>query len=164
MNFTILVWLYCLRILASCKNLNFSSWERSSSHVPISILCFNVPLNVSSNFPLPSTYDSFMIEIEKTVATYSNTLAWKIPWMEELGGLQSIGSLRVGHDWVTSLSLFIFTHWRRKWHPTPEFLPGESQGRGSLVGCCFWGHTELDTTEATYYQQQQHPCIILLSQ
>ena len=32
---------------------------------------------------------------------------------------------------------------------TPVFLPGESQGRGSLVGCCLWGRTELDTTEAT---------------
>ena len=39
--------------------------------------------------------------------------------------------------------------WRRKWQPTPAFLPGESQGRGSLVGCCLWGCTELDTTEAT---------------
>ena len=45
-------------------------------------------------------------------------------------------------------------HWRRKWQPTPEFLPGESQGRGSLVGCCQWGRTESDMTEAT--QQQQH--------
>ena len=44
---------------------------------------------------------------------------------------------------------FTFTHWRRKWQPTPVFLPGESQGRGSLVGCCLWGRTELDTTEAT---------------
>ena len=59
--------------------------------------------------------------------------AWKIPWMEEPGRLQSMGSLRVGHDWVTSLSLFIFTHWRRKWQPTPVFLPGESQEWGSLV-------------------------------
>ena len=40
-------------------------------------------------------------------------------------------------------------HWRRKWQPTPVFLPGESQGRGSLGGCCLWGHTESDTTEAT---------------
>ena len=45
-------------------------------------------------------------------------------------------------------------HWRRKWHPTPVFLPGESQGQGSLVGCRLWGRTESDTTEAT--QQQQH--------
>ena len=46
-------------------------------------------------------------------------------------------------------TLFTFMYWRRKWQPTPVFLPGESQGRGSLVGCCLWGRTELDTTEAT---------------
>ena len=48
----------------------------------------------------------------------------------------------------TSLSLFTFMHWRRKRQPTPVFLPGESQGRGSLVGCRLWGRTESDTTEA----------------
>ena len=47
------------------------------------------------------------------------------------------------------LSLYTFMHWRRKWQPTPVFLPGESQGRGSLVGCHLWGRTELDMTEAT---------------
>ena len=72
---------------------------------------------------------------------HSSTLAWKIPWMEEPGRLQSMGSLRVGHDWRTSLSLFTFVHWRRKWQPTPVFLPGESQGRGSLLGCRLWGRT-----------------------
>ena len=71
------------------------------------------------------------------------------PMTEEPGGLQSMGSWRVGHDWVTSLWLFTFMHWRRKWQPTPVFLPGESQGRGSLVGSHLWGHTELDRTEAT---------------
>ena len=83
------------------------------------------------------------------MAPHSSTLAWKIPWTEEPGGLQSMGSLRVGHDRVTSLSNFTFMHWRRKWQPTPVFLPGESQGRGSLVGCLLWGRTESDTTEAT---------------
>src|SRR5574341_994265 len=73
----------------------------------------------------------------------------KISWTEEPGGLQSMGSLRVGHDCATSLSLFTFMHWRRKWQPTPVFLPGESQGRGSLVGWRLWGRTESDTTEAT---------------
>ena len=48
-----------------------------------------------------------------------------------------------------------FMHWRRKWQPTPVFLPGESQGLGSLVGCRLWGRTESDTTEATQQQQQQ---------
>ena len=167
------------------------------------------------------------------MTTHSATLAWKIPWTEEPCRLQSMGSLRVGHDWVTSLhfnnkykllsgasqvalvvkesacqcrrhrrhwfyrkipqkgngnpfqdsclrnsmnrgawratvcgvakkvghnwacvhylslSLFTFVRWRRKWQPTPVFLPGESQGRGSLVGCHLWGHTESDTTEVT---------------
>ena len=73
------------------------------------------------------------------MAPHSSTPAWRIPWMEEPGGLQSMGSLRDRYDWATSLSLFTFMHWRRKWQPTPVFLPGESQGRGSLVGCCLWG-------------------------
>ena len=87
--------------------------------------------------------------LEKAMATHSSTHAWKIPGTEEPGGLQSMGSLRVGHDWVTSLSLFTFMHWRRTWQPTPVFLPGESQGWGSLVGCHLCGRTESDTTEAT---------------
>ena len=86
--------------------------------------------------------------MEKAMAPHSSTLAWKIPWTEEPDRLQSMGSLRVGHDWATSLSFFTFMHWRRKWQPTPVFLPGESQGRGSLVGCRLWGRTESDTTEA----------------
>src|SRR5574337_923102 len=53
---------------------------------------------------------------------------------------------------MTSLSLFTFMHWSRKWQPTPVFLPGESQGWQSLL----WGCTESDTTEATWQQQQQH--------
>ena len=87
--------------------------------------------------------------IKGTRTCQSSTLAWKIPWMEELGRLQSMGSLRVGHNWVTSLSLFPFMHWRRKWQPTPVFLPGESLGWQGLVGFCLWGCTESDTTEAT---------------
>ena len=133
--------------------------------------------------------------LEKEMATHSSVLAWRIRGTGEPGGLPSMGShrvghdwsdlaaaaavsrnregdgtplqysclenlmgggacrlqsmglWRVGHDWVTSVSLFTFIHWRRKWQPV--FLPGESQGRGSLVGCHLWVHTELDTTEAT---------------
>ena len=73
------------------------------------------------------------------MAPHSSTLAWKIPWMEEPGRLQSMGSRRVGHNWVTSLSLFTFMHWRRKWQPTPVFLPGESQGRGGPGGLLSMG-------------------------
>ena len=91
----------------------------------------------------------YSVFLEKAMASHSSTISWKIPWTEEPGGLQSMQSLRVGHNWATLLSLFTFMHWRRKCQPTPVFLLGESQGWGSLVGCRLWGHTELDTTEAT---------------
>ena len=97
----------------------------------------------------------FPYRLKRAMAPHSSTLAWKIPWTEEPGGLQSMESLRVGHDWATSLSLSTLMHWRWKWQPTPVLLPGESQGWGSLVGCCLWGRTESDTTEATYQQQHE---------
>ena len=53
---------------------------------------------------------------------------------------------KVENNWATSLSLFAFMHWRRKWQPTPMFLPGESQGWGNLVGFHLWGLTGSDTT------------------
>ena len=89
------------------------------------------------------------------MAPHSSTLAQKVPWMEEPGRLQSMGSIRVGPDRAPSLSLFTSRHWRRKWQPTPVFLPRESQGRGILVGCRLWGRTESDTTEVTQQQHQQ---------
>ena len=82
------------------------------------------------------------------MAPHSSTLAWKIPWTEESDRLQSMGSLRVKTR-LSNFSLFTFMRWRRKWQPTPVFLPGESQGQGSLVGCRLWGRTDSDTTEAT---------------
>ena len=85
------------------------------------------------------------------MAPHSNTLAWKIPQTEVPGRLQSMGSLRVRNDQATSLSLFTFMHWRRKWQPTPVFLPGESQRRGSLVSYHLWGHIESDMTEVTQH-------------
>ena len=90
------------------------------------------------------------------MAPHSSTLAWKIPCTEEPGRLQFMGLLRVGHDRATSLSVFTFMHRRRKWQPTPVFLPGESHGRGSLVCCRLWGRTESDMTEAT-----QHSNVII---
>ena len=62
-----------------------------------------------------------------------------------------LGSLRVGHNWATSLSLFTFMHWRRQWHPTPVLLPGKSHGRRSLVGCNPWGCEESDMTEELHF-------------
>ena len=95
---------------------------------------------------------SLMVFLEKEMVTHSSTLAWKIPWMEEPGRLQSMGSQRVGHDWATSFT-FCSSFWRRKWQTTLVFLPGESQGRGSLVGCRLWGCKELDTTKQLTHTQ-----------
>ena len=81
------------------------------------------------------------------MATHSSILAWGIPWTGEPDELPSMGSQRVGH--LLSDFTFTFMHWRRKWQPTPVFLPEESQGWRSLVGCHLWGLTESDTTEVT---------------
>ena len=113
-------------------NLWLKIFELSKSSV-----CFHLKMDILRLFT-PSV-----------IGTHASTLALKIPWTEEPGRLQSMRSWRVGHDWVTSLSLFTFSHWRRKWQPTPVFLPRESQGQGSLVGCRLWGLRESDMTEAT---------------
>ena len=100
---------------------------------------------------------------EKALATHSSILAWKIPWTEEPGRLQSMGSQRVGHDWATSLTFGKASllaqiiknpsqwrrhgfdpwlgkiSWRRKWQPTPVFLPKEFQGQRNLAGYGPWG-------------------------
>ena len=71
--------------------------------------------------------------VEKAMARHPHTLVWKIPWTEEPGGLQSMGSLRFGQDWATSLSLFTFIHWRRKWQPTRVLawiIPGTGEPGG----------------------------------
>ena len=105
--------------------------------------------------------------LEKEMAIHSSTIAWKIPWTEEPGRLQSMGSQRVGHDWATSLSLsvaqtvmnllavqetwvrFLGQEDRlgRKWQPTSGFLPGEFHGQRNLKGCSSWSGKESDMTE-----------------
>ena len=114
-------------------------WKKSLFH--ISAMNFTVFYQNSTNVTSIT---------EKAMATHSSTRAWKIPWTEEPGRLRSMESLKVRHDWATSLLLFTFMHWRRKWQPTPVFLPRESQGWGRLVGCRLWGHTESDNSAAAY--------------
>ena len=95
-----------------------------------------------------------LLRSEKAMASHSShssTLAWKIPWTKKPGRLQSMGSWRVGHNWATSLSLFSFMHWRRKWQPTPVFLPGESHGWRSLVGYSPRGCKVSDMTERLHF-------------
>ena len=84
--------------------------------------------------------------LEKATAPHSGTLAWKIPWTEEPGGLQSMGSLRVGHDCATSLSCI----GEGNGNPLQCSCLENPRDGGSLVGCRLWGHTESDTTEVTF--------------
>ena len=118
--------------------------------VKINTRCYMVPLAYTTYLygasPVGEYYLFIQGSVIKAMAPHSSTLAWKIPWMEEPGRLQSMGSLRVGHDFNFT---FAFMRWRRKRQPAPVFLPGESQGRWNLVGCRLWGRTESDTTEAT---------------
>ena len=81
------------------------------------------------------------------MATQSGTLAWKIPWMEEPGRLQSMGSRRVGHDFTFTFTFHF--HAFEKEMATHFRVLAWRMPRGSLVGCCLWGRTESDTTEAT---------------
>ena len=97
--------------------------------------------------PIPKKGNAKECSNYHMMAPHPSTLAWKIPWTEEPGGLQSMWPQIVGHDWATSHSLFTFMHWRRKWQLTPVFLPGKSHGQRSLVGCSPWGRKESDTTE-----------------
>ena len=132
-------------VLVSCHQDN-SLPEILSFQTPDSLFCslHSRPLEYTT----PKWHQVTPLS-EQAMAPHSSTLAWKTPWTEEPGRLQSMGPLRVRHNRATSLSLFTLMLWRRKWQPTPVFLPGESQGRRSLVGCRLWGHTESDTTEVT---------------
>ena len=134
-----------------CCHSAFLGWEYGllTAQVPVLWTSTVSAPDPSSPGQLSGNNSTLWQWLEKAMAPHSSTLVWKIPWTEEPGGLQSIGSQRVGHDWATSLSLFTFMHWRRKWHPIPVFLPGESQGRGSLVGCRLWGRIESNTTKVT---------------
>ena len=158
---------YYLLFQQSCSTLQWFPVSKRSSHDPdvlydlaptyLSSFIFSLFIYLSVYFGLHWVFVivcrlSLVEErrgLEKAMVPHSSNLAWKIPWSEEPGRLQSMGSLRVGHDSVTSLSLFTFMHWRRKWQPTQVFLPGESQGWRSLVGCRLWCRTESDTTEVT---------------
>ena len=83
------------------------------------------------------------------MAPHSSTLAWKIPWTEEPGRLQFMGVAKSQGQLSNFTFTFHFHALEKEMQPTPVFLPGESQGLGSLVGCHLWGRTESDTNEVT---------------
>ena len=67
-----------------------------------------------------------------------------LPW--QLSGKESLCNARLGFNhWFGKIP------WRRKWQPTPVFLPGKSHGRQSLVGYCPWGRKESDTTDQLHF-------------
>ena len=84
--------------------------------------------------------------LEKEMATHSSALAWRIPGMGEPGGLPSMGSHRVGHNWSNLAAAVGKIPWSRKWQPTPVFLPGKSHGQRSPAGYSTWSHKESDMT------------------
>ena len=105
------------------------------------LFCFIVPKSLSWFTILTNWHAIYLLAYLFALCVFYYDICFlKIRWTEEPGRLQSMGSLRVRHDWVTSLWLFTFMHWRRKCQPTPMFLPGESQGSGSLVSCHLWGY------------------------
>ena len=127
----------------SSNNFNFREPQSLSTHLVKTLVD---RMRKTNKAPLSHT-------MEKALATHSSTPAWKIPWTEEPGRLQSMGSLRVGNHWPTSLSLFTFLHWRRKWQSTPVSLPGESQAQGAWWAAVYgvaqsWTRLKQDTTEA----------------
>ena len=109
----------------------------------------HAPWTVAHQIPLSSTVSRSLLKfISVESVMLSNHLTLCFPLLPPSPTLCDQSLCR--------LSNFTFTHWRRKWQPTPVFLPGESQGQGSLVGCRLWGRTESDMTEATKQQQQQY--------
>ena len=80
------------------------------------------------------------------MAPHSSTLAWKIPWMEEPGGLQSMGSIRVRHNFTFT---FHFHALEKEMATHSSVLAWRIPGMGEPGGCHLWGRTESDTTEAT---------------
>ena len=104
----------------------------------------HVVMMMLKNVPGPRPVDiNYLVSLHSCISTV-------VPLWLEVGGVR--GAWQAAVCGVTKsrtrLSDFTFTfmHWRRKWQPTPVYLPGESQGWQSLMGCRLWGRTELDTT------------------
>ena len=113
------------------------SWQNSVSFGPLREVKMLAMIFISQAFPCVGQcpwIPTFHIMSEKAMAPYSSTLAWKIPWMEEPDGLQSMGSLRVGHDWVTSLSTFHFPALEKEMSTHSSVLAWRIPGTGEPGG------------------------------
>ena len=102
----------------------------------------------------------FKYNSEKAMAPHSSTLAWKIPWTEEPGRLQSTGSQRVRHDRASSLSLFPFMHWRRKWRPTPcSCLENPRDGGAWWAAICGVAQSRTQLTRLSSRSNASFTCV-----
>ena len=95
---------------------------------------------------------------EKAMAAHSSTLAWKIPWTEEPGGLQSMESRRIRQDWATPLLLFVFMHWRRKWQPLQYSCPENPRDAGA-----WWAAVYRVAQSQTWLKQLSSSSTIVLN-
>ena len=139
------------------------------SVMPYNHLIFCRPLLLPSIFPSIRVFSnesalrirwpkywSFSFSISPS-NQYSGLISSRMDWLDLLAVQGTLKSLFQNHSSKASVlqcsAFFIvhlsYPHWRRKWQPTPVFLPGESHGQRSLVGCHLWGFTESNTTEAT---------------
>ena len=143
----------------SPPTFNLSSASRS---FPMSLLCIRWPKYWSFSFSISPSNE------------YSRLISFRIDWFDLLAVQGTLKSLlqhhsskvsilwssaffivQLSHTYMTTSKTIALLIWtfvskvRRQWQPTPVFLLGGSQGRGSLVGCCLWGRTESDTTEVT---------------
>ena len=117
MSFGILyLYFYCLKVFSNFPCDFFTHWLFKSMLFSI---CFPGDSDSQASACNGETWVQSLGQedpLEKEIATHSNILAWKIPWMEEPGWLQSMRLQRVGHDWVTSLSIFyIFMTYHFLW-------------------------------------------------
>ena len=103
-----------------------------------------------SNF----TFTFHFHALEKETATHSSVLAWRIPGTGEPGGLLSMGSHRVGHDWSNLAAAAAAVQLSRKWQPTPLLVPGKSHGQRSLASYSSLGCKESDRMEQGTHTEQ----------
>ena len=103
----------CISCIGRWFLYHWATWENPYIHTHIHTFCviFGASLIAQLVKNLPAVQETLFWSLgqedplEKGMAIHSSILAWRIPWMEEFGGLQSTGSGRVGHDWATTLSL-----------------------------------------------------------
>ena len=154
-----LFWLFCCFYCFVVQSLNCArllvtprtpaSQAPPSSAISQSLLKFmSIELAMLPNHLILCHPLLLLPSIFPIIRVFSNKSSLSIRWPKYWSFSFSISPPNE-YSGLTSLSLFTFMHWRRKWEATPVFLPGESQGRRSLVGCHLWGRTELDTTEMT---------------